>query len=564
MIHFWLLRFCNPKSGNSRVHSRDSVARDFKIRTAIRAKARFCHTSPYVACLSLKPSKQNVLPLNALTAQHKSNCVKMASNISVALKENEPELPSIPRASSSSRPALLRKRTIDSVLYNNSSDPPVFSSDDAFASLDDYAHPRPKKIYRGPWWSSSQQSAPEAQQVVPRKHGFTRNYDSGVWMGSEDGELEPETSGDVEIFYKSASQESSDSAFSASKALIKSWKSTPNAVMDPKQQKALDVVNRCVEHSDEDFDLSRMDLDELSCQVLEPMKQITRQPPPMALYASFEPKLRLYLASNSLSKLPPKLFSLQNLTTLSLRSNNISILPPSICQLIHLEELNLSSNALHYLPWELIKLVRRNLRSLQLRPNPFFEPDAAMPTAGKDHILRCLSGVQAISRLTFFGVHGEPLQHGAPSSSTYAKSIYPPSDSTRRILREQAEFRAAASDVPPLYELALRLCQRYENTGELLASLPADMPNHIVESLRQVEDVNSPGGATCSVCEKSYVTPRTEWIEWWQWLPDNVGFRVPLLRRGCTWKCVPEDYYGIVRQEAMDCGWRPMDDSTRI
>jgi hypothetical protein len=62
----------------------------------------------------------------------------------------------------------------------NSSDPALFSSDDPAPSVEHYSAKRRKDKWRGTWWSGRLRSAP--QRDVRQ---FKRNYDSGIWMGSE-------------------------------------------------------------------------------------------------------------------------------------------------------------------------------------------------------------------------------------------------------------------------------------------------------------------------------------------------------------------------------------------
>ena len=69
------------------------------------------------------------------------------------------------------------------------------------------------------------------------------------------------------------------------------------------------------------------------------------------------------------------------------------------------------------------------------------------------------------------------------------------------------------------------------------------------------------GGSKCTICARSFIIPRTEWIEWWEIAKvleinstasaasplrqmenerDVLESMVPLMRRGCSWLCVPE------------------------
>jgi hypothetical protein len=71
-----------------------------------------------------------------------------------------------------------------------SSDPPLFSSDDD-PSAENYTQFRRKRLFRGPWYEqhpasdSSRQESQERDLKKPKRH-FERQFDSGVWMGSDD------------------------------------------------------------------------------------------------------------------------------------------------------------------------------------------------------------------------------------------------------------------------------------------------------------------------------------------------------------------------------------------
>ena len=93
-----------------------------------------------------------------------------------------------------------------------SSDPAYFSSDDiANACAENYTVERKKRRYRGSWWEHHHQyhhdhalarvhheivtgdgeisvKKQQQQQQQPKSKGFSRNFDSGVWMGSDDSE----------------------------------------------------------------------------------------------------------------------------------------------------------------------------------------------------------------------------------------------------------------------------------------------------------------------------------------------------------------------------------------
>jgi hypothetical protein len=73
------------------------------------------------------------------------------------------------------------------------------------------------------------------------------------------------------------------------------------------------------------------------------------------------------------------------------------------------------------------------------------------------------------------------------------------------------------------------------------------------KTLREMEA----GDRTCTICGRIFVIPRTEWVEWWEIVRkettgaagplqiiehgrDRMERVVPLIRRGCSWKCIPE------------------------
>ena len=96
----------------------------------------------------------------------------------------------------------------------------------------------------------------------------------------------------------------------------------------------------------------------------------------LALVAQIEQAARdevvsLYLASQSITVLPPEIEQLTNLQTLNLNSNNLKELPPEIWQLTNLQGLALGNNNLTELPAEIGQLT--NLQGLYLSNNNLTE-----------------------------------------------------------------------------------------------------------------------------------------------------------------------------------------------
>lgn len=125
-----------------------------------------------------------------------------------------------------------------------SSDPAIFSSDDD-PSADNYTQERRKKKFRGPWYH--QRPASEAGSVDSHepehkkgKRRFERQFDSGVFMGSDGTDM------DLEEF------EDGPTALPLRQSRMPQ---TRKAVSTP-EELARGLIQRCLEDGDESIDLS--------------------------------------------------------------------------------------------------------------------------------------------------------------------------------------------------------------------------------------------------------------------------------------------------------------------
>ncbi|KAH9889032.1 hypothetical protein C8Q73DRAFT_737849 [Cubamyces lactineus] len=82
-------------------------------------------------------------------------------------------------------------------------------------------------------------------------------------------------------------------------------------------------------------------------------------------------EIHMFLANNSIPRLPVELFRVSSLTVLSLRSNTLTSVPPQIAQLTSLQELNLAQNKLRWLPAEMLNM---RLTKLTVAGNPWIPP----------------------------------------------------------------------------------------------------------------------------------------------------------------------------------------------
>jgi hypothetical protein len=136
-----------------------------------------------------------------------------------------------------------------------SSDPAVFSSDDD-PSADNYTQERRKKKFQGPWYrqrpasDAGSQDAHEYDSHKKSKRRFERQFDSGVFMGSDGTDMDE-------------SMEEFESGPASLPLRQSRATQTPKAVPTP-EELARAQIQRCLEDGDESIDLSYV--------FLEPMR----------------------------------------------------------------------------------------------------------------------------------------------------------------------------------------------------------------------------------------------------------------------------------------------------
>ncbi|OKL60639.1 hypothetical protein UA08_04269 [Talaromyces atroroseus] len=454
-----------------------------------------------------------------------------------------------------------------------SSDPALFSSDDIpSSSLENYHgqqqqhidHSR-KRRYRGTWWGEMAKETKRKRADFKQK----RNLDSGVWMGSD------ESSSDCLLLSEASScEEFMASAWGRQKQQVELEQdeqvtelATQNrrpvfaarslrSVDEPQEHRdARAMINECLEKGQESVDLSNFGLRSIPTDLLRPLLHLTKQPTvaggPITdeAFTSLTPFLRLFLSGNSLTELTSEIFELGNLNVLSLRNNKLREIPGAIRKLTRLQEINLSMNRLSSLPWEMLLLIRKgDLKQMTVHPNPFMSFDQSGTDIEQWHYgtdLR-LSEYQgpppedawapihiATSRVKYFDCEGNP-----PMTSR-SNTAQTPNNTSR---------------VPSLRELALLECNKAPYLDQFLADDidAAGYPEPVIRLLRRATAVRHAGGMSCSVCHRSFVIPRTEWIEWWDCTTYENGLKsprvsgaelrpLPFLRRGCSWGCVPNE-----------------------
>ncbi|KAL8829773.1 MAG: hypothetical protein Q9191_001821 [Dirinaria sp. TL-2023a] len=440
-----------------------------------------------------------------------------------------------------------RKRDIDEFVAD-SSDPPIFSSDDSPATVENYIQPNSnlKRQRRGPWYNHSGKGVSLEQHYRPerrRRGPFRRDLDSGVWMGSDETEemdeeprqekglsngeynaasgclspmsippREGKEHGETSLL-KRAAQYFEDPGLQHG-PIFPYWQQQPQDLeaFHRAQKRALILTETYADSSQRVLDLSGLSMRHLLPSTLQALRFLARTTPASQDedYGEIYRPIELYLAGNELTVLPGELYELDHLTILSARANDIVEISPALSRLRRLEELNLSNNNLRWLPFEILDLFAHRLGWISAALNPFIQPQN-LNSAGTIFENSPQSGLHALCRtsVAYLSTDGSSVQGWTPAPSSTlnfqpqkAKMLEPP-------LSERTK-------VPSLLELALRSAYASMNLSQLPFFLPTSRPSNIDELLKRAWYIKSYRGQKCTVCNKEYLIPRTEWVEWWR------------------------------------------------
>ncbi|EJT70894.1 hypothetical protein GGTG_11917 [Gaeumannomyces tritici R3-111a-1] len=453
----------------------------------------------------------------------------------------------------------LRKRArfqapAPSDFWTDSSEPAIFSSDDD-PSVDNYANGRHRKKRRaGTWFQQSQLLSSEAGPVptaTGMRQGLRRELDSGVWLASDDTiDANPKGAGPVHM--DPTQRVSNDFNRAASFRNV-----------TPAEAKAQKIIEKCIDEGDEKIDLMNLGLDELASSTVQPLEGFHLIPTVVegVPFEGGEPRLKLFLGANRLTRIPAAVFDLSCLTVLSLRNNKLVELPPCIAQLRNLEYLNLSFNNLRWLPRELLDLMmpRDNLDNFKLHPNPFCKPEM-IRSANREGLLgsahtRQQRGFElqgpssARRRENPWGDHGgecsvwtacpvdeewekhfqlkragachaarSPVQYidntglntssfdlddgdGLPTENMFAEPAGPPSARLAQV--DDSSPALPAPDCPAgprgLLELSLQACRRaVAANADLRSLMPATTPEHLLRVLALAEERGEADSYRCA------------------------------------------------------------------
>lgn len=243
-------------------------------------------------------------------------------------------------------------------------------------------------------------------------------------------------------------------------------------------------------------------------------------------YSSIEAKLRLYLANNSLTRVPTSILELDNLRLLSLRQNNISQIPAGVRKLVNLTSLNLAGNSLRYLPFEIIELFNQHsLVEVVADPNPWEEWLPGQEDRATDEVsltnhtgdfahCHCYTKVHT-GKPTFFRANGSPYVNNNTSTAV----------------------SSSKSRAPHLTELVLRRLCKLPELSSIDNAIIEELPETVQHMISEVQDAQSGGGRQCTKCHSGLIMPRKQWLEWWSIGHGPGASLVPFLRQQCHELC---------------------------
>ncbi|QDS72611.1 hypothetical protein FKW77_001682 [Venturia effusa] len=401
-------------------------------------------------------------------------------------------------------PVFRRKRTRATDDSTPSSDGPIFSSDPPDPSVDEYFQPRRKRQYRGTWWGETRNGAPAEPAQQRSKSGFTRNMDSGIWMGSDATDEEPGSDAS-----ESGLQMPRESAWKHAVPRITMQLSGPDTSesgatryipQDEKEALTIEFARSNLQHflesNNEHINLCHANLKQLPNEFFEPLQTLYRDPSPFHFDNSdgeteeeFQargliPRIKMDLSNNALPSLPLSLFHLQNITKLNLSHNNLTQLSQQVGKLESLRTLDISSNRLRWLPWELIQMLRfGKLNAINLDCNPFLQPFSyvsfsgsweqpwSAPTRGEVVIYRIKDAIKTWRRLKTTG-SVQAIEHAEWMTRFYMKYVMQASLTRFDALSEGL--------LPPLtMHVASTSVTRYKLDGRLMQAQPTYAPSSL-------------------------------------------------------------------------------------
>ncbi len=496
-----------------------------------------------------------------------------------------------------------RKRQLSE--YDSGSSDPWFSE----ASSDDYGsaeqQPRRKRLIRGPWWKTGRNSL---RRSIMAKRETLWNGDSGVWLGSDPGSddtIESTGSSRQGLSALAVAEKSLPttalSSLSPQETLavkaINACVDTGREVVDLSgfaltqlSDATVRPLHQLIRHTHTDLTQPPSE-DEFapltpSLQLFLSGNALDHLPPELFSLTAITV---LSLRNNRLVRMPSAIGQLSNLKELNIAQNGIKWLPWEMLDLFHCRG---SHRQITTRPNLLVDPVTnlREARPLH-RPNvtssefnehlsrwgetngAFFQAMREWYSAeGEQWTMRhelelrlklgrlkrtnylqeaSQAGMEinlcneqlvylASSAVRYFGVDGTPLR------DTITSRVADESERYQAVIDPyvNAPPATATSVAPSLFELALRSLQA-NYTIQDSSQYPDDLASSVKHALQQAAAGAQYGNDRCSVCSRSFILARAEWMEFWfNGFPSQDCLTqetvLPFLRKACSWTCAKQ------------------------
>lgn len=181
-----------------------------------------------------------------------------------------------------------------------------------------------------------------------------------------------------------------------------------------------------------------------------------------------------------------------------------------------------------------------------------------------DILLPIHLGNSSVSFLELDGCTPVRSSPAPPSSIGVDVSVVPLTDQPSQT--SQDPLTSFTSRTPSLFELSIRACVQAAPVDDLLTLLPEETPDSVRQNLERARRICETGRVQCSTCQREYVIPRAEWLEYWHVPKDRVGSGdleedniVPFLRRTCSWACAKPTATATRRYRRKQLAWVDVD-----
>jgi hypothetical protein len=130
------------------------------------------------------------------------------------------------------------------------------------------------------------------------------------------------------------------------------------------------------------------------------------------------------------------------------------------------------------------------------------------------------AGDWGANKRSSFYIASSPVYKYSPSGNPEAPFDHPPLLPPHRYLVKASPFRPDLCPPPlpgvrSLYDMAMASCLAHTDLSDLERDDGKALPAHVLADLKLAIQAQKQGGRQCDVCERHYLVPRCEWLEYW-------------------------------------------------